>query len=509
MNKKVTIVFTIILLTIAFLLFQKYVPYNMEVRDKIIPPKNNKISIEGIWEVKKFSAFNTSYNKESMNNFQADNLIGEKAAFNSKYGFFIDEICSNPQYKTKSVNIKDYFSYIYKINTDDIGVKNIKAEVISVISEGKLFYELIKLDSNNIIVQREGVFFYLEKIGEDTEKFFSENNMEEIKTKEDTEKLKEDKLLRSGVLIGLRDDSPIKESNSMENPGSSYRTIWIPVKNRKVLSVLQVRDLFLPRIDGFWRVGVERHIIKENNFKDEVFAHIKQEEDNKISFMDDKNEINTHKKIVFAGNDYLCMEYRKIQGGNSNDFYKVLPIHATKNIRGIKISDIFGEDGKKAIKSSAEAFLASQDKANIKNIEKEPSEENFSLARNNGYWIVKGRLNDKDPTGYDYKDYNININPSNKMVNFNTFYLSWNLVKSKVPDAIDAYTSPNKDIALIISKDSIKVYEMKGNELGSKAIYKIPIKKDESIIMAEWATGDYLEKWNKEISSEPNTTALK
>lgn len=509
MNKKITVAFTIILLIIAFFLFQKYVPYNIEVRDKIIPPKNNKISINGIWEVKKFSIFNNTHNTENINNFEVTGLIGEKAAFNNQHGFFIDEMCLNPQYKTKNVNIKDYFSYIYKINIDDIGVKNTNAEVISVVSDGKLFYEFIKFDDNNIIVQREGVFLYLEKIGEDTEKFFSENSVKRMESKEDTEKLKEDKLLRSGVLIGLRDDNPIKDSTSIKNQGSNYRTIWIPSKNRKILNVLQLENLFLPRIDGFWRVGVNRYIIKENSFKDEVFAYNKQDENNIISSEYNKNEANIHKKIVFAGNNYLCMEYKKIQGNNSNDFYKVLPVHATKNIRGVKISDIFGEEGKKAIKNSSEAFLASQDKSNIKNIERKPSEENFSLSRNNGYWIVKGRLNDKDPTGYDYKDYNININPSNKMVNFNTFYLSWNGVKSRVPDAIDAYTSPNRDIVLIISKDNIKVYEMKGNELGSKPLYKIPINKDESIIMAEWATGDYLEKWNKEIGNEPKHTILK
>ncbi|MBE6064540.1 hypothetical protein [Clostridium cochlearium] len=504
MNKKITIIFTIILLIIAFFLFQKYVPYNMEVRDKIIPPENNKISIEGIWEVKKISIFNNSYNKEDVDNFKVDNLIGEKAAFNNQYVFLIDELSVNPQYKVKNVNIKDYFSYIYKINIEDIGLKNSnisKTEIISVISDGKLFYEFIKLDDSNLIVQREGVFFYLEKIEEDTEKFFSESNLKKLKIKEDTKKLEEDKLLRSGVLIGIRDDSLVKDTNGIGSQGSNYRTIWIPVKNRKVLDVVQVKDLFLPKIDGFWRVGVQRHIIRENSFKDEIFAYNNQEENNTVS-IDDKNELNIHKKIIFAGNDYLCMEYSKIQGDKSKDFYKVLPIHAVKNIRGVKISDIFGEDGKKAIKSSLEAFLASQDKTSIKNIEKEANEENFSLVRNNGYWIVKGRLNEKDPTGYDYKDYNININPSNKMVNFNAFYLSWNAVKSRVPDAIDAYTSPNKDVALIVTKDNIKIYEIKDNELGNKAIYKISIKKDESIVMAEWATGDYVEKWNKEIGSK-------
>ena len=508
MNKKITIVCTIILLTIAFFLFQKYVPYNMEVRDKIMPPENTNISIEGIWEIKKFSIFNTSSNKETMSNFEASKMIGKKAAFSSKYGFFIDEISLSPKYKTKNVNTKDYFSYIYKLNIDNIGIKNKKAEVISVISDGKLFYEFIKIDDNNMILQRQGIFFYLEKIGEDTEKFFKENNLKERKTKGDIEKLKEDKLLRSGVLIGLRDDDP-NNSNSIENKLSSYRTIWIPSKNRKLLDILQVESLFLPRMDGFWRIGVNRYTLKGKDFKDEILAYNKHEEENKKSFIDDKNEINIYKKIVFAGNDYLCMEYKKIQDENSKDFYRVLPIHATKNRRGIKISDIFGEEGKKAIKNSAEAFLASQDQSSMKDIEREPNEENFSLARSNGYWIVKGRLNDKNIIGHEYKDYNININPSNKMISFNTFSISWNEVKSRIPDAVDAYTSPNKDIALIISNDNIKVYEMNGNELSSKALYKIPIKKSESIIMAEWATGDYLEKWTKEINSESNVTVVK
>ena len=46
------------------------------------------------------------------------------------------------------MNIKDYFSYIYKINIEDIGLKNSnisKTEIISVISDWKLFLWIYKI----------------------------------------------------------------------------------------------------------------------------------------------------------------------------------------------------------------------------------------------------------------------------------------------------------------------------------------------------------------------------
>lgn len=114
---------------------------------------------------------------------------------------------------------------------------------------------------------------------------------------------------------------------------------------------------------------------------------------------------------------------------------------------------------------------------------------------------MKGRLNSNSNEDLAYGDFNINIVPPSKILNYDSFSLSWNDVKGRVPDAKDAYTSPNKDIAIIISANFIYVYEIRNGQLGSKQIKKIPLHEGESVVMSEWATGDYVERWEKTLKS--------
>ncbi len=58
-------------------------------------------------------------------------------------------------------------------------------------------------------------------------------------------------------------------------------------------------------------------------------------------------------------------------------------------------------------------------------------------------------------------------------MNYDDLQLSWNSVKSKIPNALDAYTSPNKDIAIITTEKELYVYTIDNGKLSNKAIYKM------------------------------------
>ncbi len=81
------------------------------------------------------------------------------------------------------------------------------------------------------------------------------------------------------------------------------------------------------------------------------------------------------------------------------------------------------------------------------------------------------------------------------MVFYDALLVPWTNIKDVVPRAIDAYTSPNKDIALIFTKDELLIYDIHGNDLERLPKERIDLKNGETVIMAEWATGQYVESW--------------
>ena len=84
--------------------------------------------------------------------------------------------------------------------------------------------------------------------------------------------------------------------------------------------------------------------------------------------------------------------------------------------------------------------------------------------------------------------------PPPEVVSYNTL-MPWTNVKDKVPRALDVYTSPNKDIAIVFTKSEILIYNIHGNELSSYPREKLKLEKGEIAIMTEWATGQYVESW--------------
>ncbi|MGI6733043.1 MAG: hypothetical protein ACOX4J_02535 [Anaerovoracaceae bacterium] len=100
-----------------------------------------------------------------------------------------------------------------------------------------------------------------------------------------------------------------------------------------------------------------------------------------------------------------------------------------------------------------------------------------------------------------YTDFDIKIVPSVSLVSYDTLVLSWPKIKDRVPDALDAFTSPNKDIALVQTKNKLTVYKIGAEQLSENPLAEIDIPENATVIMAEWATGSYVESWGNSFLS--------
>lgn len=168
------------------------------------------------------------------------------------------------------------FFYTYKVNLKELDIDTEKLEVVSITSEGKLFYDFIKLNEEELLVYSDKVFYYLKKVSDKTEDVLNKKNINKL---EETKKMnlsKHDTTLRSGVLIGLRSVAPLNYKNSLgeiyENRTIFYRTLWIASKNRELHPVLETPDLFVPRMSGFWWLGIDRQNDNSKYAIDNIFA---------------------------------------------------------------------------------------------------------------------------------------------------------------------------------------------------------------------------------------------
>lgn len=114
-------------------------------------------------------------------------------------------------------------------------------------------------------------------------------------------------------------------------------------------------------------------------------------------------------------------------------------------------------------------------------------------------WIFKGRVNYMEDGNYQYKDFNINILPTKELISFDELAIPWKAIKAKVPEAVDAFTSPNEDLAIVLTYGHILVFRIENGELSDEPIERIKLNSGEKVVMAEWALGKYSLLWDEQF----------
>jgi hypothetical protein len=465
---------------------------------KIASPSNGNVPLYGEWEVYSFKLGSPNIVPSE----QASSWIGKKAVFAENAAVIGEEYCTEPMYKIKNVNLVSYLLYQYKINPDYLNIQDEDIQAVSITSEGQYFHEFIKLGDSKIIVNIDGVFFFLKKTSDkvdgDLISKYINNNLQGYAPYDQSS----DAPMYSGVLIGLRSSKkPDSKSPYGEN---NYRTLWISNMNEQIRPVYSTQDLFVPRKSGFWKVGVTRENQNET-IRDVLFANPADKAELNTSNWQGINNENMLRTILYAGNDYISTELTPVRKDNKPNSLEVLPIDNIEGASPIKISDIAGENGKAALNEGASWLIKEGLPGSNGNFSITPDEESFYISRRNGHWIMKGRINTPNQTT-PWEDFNIKIIPPSKLVSYDELCLSWNFIKARVPDAVDAYTSPNRDMAVIVTGSTLFIYAIQNGTLSQNPDNKIRLKDKENIVMAEWCSGKYVDKWDKEFMK--NTTHI-
>ena len=478
--------------------------------DRIGRPLNKAAPLEGTWKLDRcLNIENSAKNSKKT----GDPRIGEEVGFSLDTMSFAGSYFTNVSYKIKRVNINEYFLHKNQGVLENLNLKGNEILAITAYSSDKFLYEFFKDSDGMIVVNIDEQYYCMKKI---SDSFSGDGDVisESMKRAGNDEAIIEDQLLRSGLLLGVR--IPVKTEDGMGD--YTYGTYWISSINRTLQPVLYAKDIYLPRMDGFWRLQIEKRLVAEG-IEDFLYASMVSKSGAKplgrtAENTSERVETKLRKAVVYVGNDYVCVEnmaYYRQNGSTDTGFKKTLrtlPVDNLSNIEGIKISDLTGENGTMAMESAVAELLKESGSNGIRSIDGDTQEENFALFRKTGHWFFKGRLNLDGEDQLPYMDFNLNLIPPADMVAYDMLQVPWTEMKDKLPQALDIFTSPEKDLAVILTQNEILLYAIENKTLSDVPQAKLRLVEGSSIIMAEWAVGEYVPSWEKSFVKNNETSIV-
>lgn len=483
----------IILISIIILIILPSCSVNdFEPKEMITTPVIDSSPIKGKWSLLK--TVDGPYKRSS----DEDSFQIEIEALFHKDGVVVGgDFILEPSYKLRNVVLEDYLFYNYKVRPDYLDIEEKKAEVITVLGDDQYLYDFIRYAEDKMFYYHDDKFVFLERkveevSSEEINRYISiEKNILRISNK------KEIDTLNSGLLLGIKSHS-IDEEKKVDK--WDYKTIWIKSNNRTLGDIYEIDNLLVPRKKGFYLINVNRKSVG-NVINDNIRAFPKGKiQENLLeqtAILDDINKeeslINypsTLKNILYIGNDYVSTEEVNLESKKKK--LRVYPIDYLEENKPTKISNLIGEEGlnmffqsaKEAIKTDANHML---------------EEESFGLNRRNGYWVMMGRINYKNENQEFFKDFQVKTAPPKELVYFDELIVPWNIIKARIPEAIDAFTSPNEDIIIVITRNNILIYPIIENDILLNELGKIKLNSMDTIIMAEWGLGRYTSLWEEEF----------
>lgn len=461
------------------------------VEFSIKSPSNNNLQISGIWNIDKYDVLdNNLYNEDNVGKVLADKII-----INSSSITLANKIYKGSSYKLKIVK-KDYLlSYEVKYSIENLESYSEYTDVYCIMYQDNLLGEFIYYSKDRSYFYYEGVLFYLsydKEIEEEEVEINTKGNFEENIAMESQSVVDE------GILIGLK--TPMvndKDTHIRE----SYRTLWISFKDFEFNYEIKEDEIIIPRSSGMWALRPEIYQDSKEDIYYEYFTangiDTKEKRNNTSSQLDLllslKPETEVYKSINYIGTNYIAVEIFN-NNNNISNYYNVLPIDNLYLEDGIVIGDIYDDkDINKIYKERYEDVYNSLDEISRKSISRYVDYGNFTLARNNGKWVLESMIpgvNNNEPIKYS-----LGIKTNEKLVTYDNLYIPWKSIKSQFPFVDDAYISTNAQIAVLVNDDEISIYLIKNGSIEEQPRETIKLNEGEEVIMAEWCENEYVRNW--------------
>jgi hypothetical protein len=289
----------------------------------------------------------------------------------------------------------------------------------------------------------------------------------------------------SAVVIGLRADT---DQSGMSS--SSYRTIIVAPEQEKLTFIRSGQGIWMPYKTNFWKIdAVQDSLGKGTETLEALKSGVRKE---KIKVANEPTLARTTEKLLYAGNQFVSI----LQNSNVNE--KGVPVEQS-NVWINEVSNLAPDvraNQANALKmgnfSLAQALGTDTVDTNI---------DQWVIARDSGNWIAKQSANNKGlTTVQDIQSWPaLSVQLTKAIVKDDPLAMSWEEVRNLEPRAVDAYTSQDEDIAVIVTDSSLKLipYQLPEEQMKDSTV-TVSLRANESVVMVQWATQEkYVESWKQ------------
>lgn len=407
-----------------------------DINSMISEPKTNFLLVSGTWKLTSVTSLSDGSEAKSSD---------DKLYISEKFVYFEKTGTSNPKFKFRQVNFKNYLLYNGVI-TDKISIDSDEVIVVSIRDERNFYKEFIVLDKNKIATIHNKKYYIFEKISDNVD----ENLIGELNLNENFKNSKD-----TSFLIGVK---------SVGTKDIDYETFLIRKNGDEKPTVNKIEGLLVNNKNKFFLVNA----IGDNIYMTNDYIN----NSNKVNF-DVKNST-----INFLSKNYISLESYNAETNKKN--YSIYKIGELSDENQMSIKDIAGDRGEKAYFNNIRKLGYSSENINIYDM------KNFGVKRNNFNWIFKGILSNYSRDNFVSSEIDLDLIPNVDIFSNKSSKISKLKVKEKVQNVLDYFVSPDESMIVILTADDISMYEIKNQEIGTLPIFTTSLKNRREVVTFQW-----------------------
>lgn len=407
-----------------------------DINSMISEPKTNFLLVSGTWKLTSVTSLSDGSEAKSSD---------DKLYISEKFVYFEKTGTSNPKFKFRQVNFKNYLLYNGVI-TDKISIDSDEVIIVSIRDERNFYKEFIVLDKNKIATIHNKKYYIFEKISDNVD----ENLIGELNLNENFKNSKD-----TSFLIGVK---------SVGTKDIDYETFLIRKNGDEKPTVNKIEGLLVNNKNKFFLVNA----IGDNIYMTNDYIN----NSNKVNF-DVKNST-----INFLSKNYISLESYNAETNKKN--YSIYKIGELSDENQMSIKDIAGDKGEKAYFNNIRKLGYSSENINIYDM------KNFGVKRNNFNWIFKGILSNYSRDNFVSSEIDLDLIPNVDIFSNKSSKISKLKVKEKVQNVLDYFVSPDESMIVILTADDISMYEIKNQEIGTLPIFTTSLKNRREVVTFQW-----------------------
>lgn len=318
--------------------------------------------------------------------------------------------------------------------------------------------------------------------------------------------------VRSALLIGLRSDAPAAEDPQAP---STYRTVLIAPDRNRLQKTAEGEGILMPYKLDFWKIGNER---KANGSQEAhtLTAHLASAKPKTSSGANRGNPAQTvvSEKLMFAGNRYVAVAQTTAaksgaaQSPAHQDYVWVKELGQIASGRQapapllephVTLRSVFAATAVPVLKELKPAPPSARS-GHGEPAAADLSGESWTIARKQGKWTAQIASYDSEAGGTAYRLREVPLALPPSVVSHDELAVPWRDIVRVQPGAVDAFSSPNRDMVAVVTEQNIIIYPY-AEQWIPIPLMTLPLQPKESVVMIQWAMGSYVELWKRQVKA--------